>query len=110
DWICNPQVIYPKKVQHIKKGYDPDLLSFTNLVNEFVENLGYVGVQQLIVEGLCGTLYEIVGDEGIRYLLKLICNEYKVINLLAVDECDPPLHSISNIVDHNVDEVGTDCS
>ncbi|XP_070011262.1 uncharacterized protein [Nicotiana sylvestris] len=63
DWICNPQVLYPTKVQHIKKGYDPGLLSFADLVNEFVENLVYVGVQQLIIEGPCGTLYEIVGDE-----------------------------------------------
>jgi len=58
----------------------------------------------------------IEGDNGIRHLQKLICNEFNVVNLFGVDECELPIYSIPNIVQYEeesnkiVDDVGTDCS
>lgn len=40
-----PQLIYSRKLIHTWKGYDVDLLSFIDMVNEYMNKLGYVGVQ-----------------------------------------------------------------
>ncbi|XP_019257692.1 PREDICTED: uncharacterized protein LOC109235901 [Nicotiana attenuata] len=53
------------------------------------------------------------GDVGIRQLLGLICDEYNVISIYAVDEYEPPIHGIPDIVHHkesytHEDEAGTD--
>ncbi|XP_019248438.1 PREDICTED: uncharacterized protein LOC109227695 [Nicotiana attenuata] len=44
----------------------------------------------------------------------LLSNEYNVVNLYAVDECDPPIECIPSIVDNSesypcLDEAGADC-
>nr|XP_016487881.1 PREDICTED: uncharacterized protein LOC107807940 [Nicotiana tabacum] len=61
------------------------------------------------------TLGQIDGDVGIRQLLSLICDEYIVVNIYVVDECEIPIHDIPNIVHHkesytHEDEAGTDYS
>ncbi|KAK4342707.1 hypothetical protein RND71_038523 [Anisodus tanguticus] len=49
EWISKSYVLYSKKHVHLWRGYDSDLLSFNDLVDEFNEKLGFVGVQQLII-------------------------------------------------------------
>ncbi|KAG5619703.1 hypothetical protein H5410_004921 [Solanum commersonii] len=71
EWIKKPNVMYSKKLIHTWTGYDPNLLSFIDIVNEYNNKFGYLGVQQLIVTVPFGNCYEIDGDNGIRQLLYL---------------------------------------
>ncbi|KAH0644916.1 hypothetical protein KY284_032800 [Solanum tuberosum] len=75
EWIREPIVLYKKKSYNLWRGYDSDLLSFIDNVNEYTTRFGFVGVQQLIVKGPCGRYYEIEGDIGIRKLLSLVSND-----------------------------------
>ncbi|OIS99490.1 hypothetical protein A4A49_53789 [Nicotiana attenuata] len=79
-------IAYSKKFSHTKKGFDSDLLFYDNLVDEYVSNLGYIGVQQLIVNGPFGTYYEIEGDYGIMTLLDFVNNQFNVIDIFVVEE------------------------
>lgn len=45
NWMREPQLVYSRKLTHTWKGYDVDLLSFIDMVNEYMNKLGYVGVQ-----------------------------------------------------------------
>lgn len=99
EWIREPHILYSKKWVHTWPGYDSDLLSFIDIINEFTTKLQFVGIQQLIVTGPSGKFYEIEGDAGIRKLLSLISEEYCIINIYAVDECE--LHvDVPSIVQH----------
>ncbi|XP_019248779.1 PREDICTED: uncharacterized protein LOC109228049 [Nicotiana attenuata] len=115
DWIREPHLLYSKKLVHTWPGYDLDLLSFIDIVNEYTTELGFVGIQQLIVTAPSGKYYKIEGDDGIRKLYSLVSEEYRIINIYAVDECEPSVE-VPNIVQHTksffsvVNEVGTDCS
>ncbi|KAK4376116.1 hypothetical protein RND71_006793 [Anisodus tanguticus] len=56
-----------------------------NLVDQF-KNLGFIGVQQLVVTGPSGKYYEMEFDTGIRTLLYLVSDDFCVINMFVVDE------------------------
>ncbi|KAG5581375.1 hypothetical protein H5410_052002, partial [Solanum commersonii] len=43
--IREPKLLYERKLVHKWKGYDSDLLSYINITNEYINLLGYVGVQ-----------------------------------------------------------------
>ncbi|OIT02149.1 hypothetical protein A4A49_55141 [Nicotiana attenuata] len=100
DWIREPHVLYSKKFVHSWEGYDSDLISFIDLVNEHTRELMYVGVQQLIVNGPSGNYYEVVDDSGIRHLLSLISDEFKCLNFYAVDECELSVN-VPNVVHYS---------
>ncbi|KAK4351261.1 hypothetical protein RND71_030574 [Anisodus tanguticus] len=94
------------------EGYDSDLLCFLDLVDQF-KNLGFIGVQQLVVTGPSGKYYEMKFDTGIRTLLYLVSDDFCVINLFVVDEFELGI-DMTNIVHHSesysIDvEAGTDC-
>ena len=57
-------------------------------MNEYTNNLGFVGVQELIVLAPSEKYFEIIGDEGVRTLASFISSEYKSIHLFATDECE----------------------
>ena len=116
EWVNNREPHYEKKWVHYWKGYDPDLLSFIDLVKEYIDKLDFIGVQQLIVLAPSGKYFEIVGDEGIRTLSSFISTEYKSIHLfatedyeLSVDVPDIVMHDGSFLLLPIVNE-GTDCS
>ncbi|XP_019233286.1 PREDICTED: uncharacterized protein LOC109213902 [Nicotiana attenuata] len=50
-WTSKLRLMYKEKYMHINKGFDSDLLSSADLVDEFDTKFGYIGVQQLIVKG-----------------------------------------------------------
>ncbi|KAK4346577.1 hypothetical protein RND71_032916 [Anisodus tanguticus] len=91
---------------HTWKVYDSDLLSYLDLVEEFVSKLGYVGVQQLVVCDPSDRYYEVVDDVGIRTFLALVSDKFSVINVFAVDENELGF-SVPNIVDHLETETAT---
>nr|XP_009758264.1 PREDICTED: uncharacterized protein LOC104210973 [Nicotiana sylvestris] len=114
DWIRKSHILYSKKLVHSWEGYDSDLISFIDLVNEYTGELMYIGVQQLIVNGSSSNYYEVVDDSGIRQLLSLISDEFKCLNFYAVDKCELSVN-VPNIVHYfdshpSLTEVGTDCS
>ncbi|XP_070021656.1 uncharacterized protein [Nicotiana sylvestris] len=89
-WVKKPLIVYSRKFRHIKKSFDSDLLSYNDLMDEYVSILGYIVVQQLIVNGPSGSYYEIE------------------------EECEPSIN-VPNIIHHNEHdepdelEVATDC-
>ncbi|XP_019224065.1 PREDICTED: uncharacterized protein LOC109205773 [Nicotiana attenuata] len=113
-WVKKPLIAYSRKFWHIKKGFDSKLLSYNDLVDEYVSNLGYIGVQQLVVNGPSGSYYEIEGDYGIRTLLDIVNEQFNVINIFAVEDCESSIY-VPNITHHNENaepdelEAATDC-
>ncbi|XP_060190732.1 uncharacterized protein LOC132620010 [Lycium barbarum] len=116
DWIREPHVLYEKKWVHYWREYDLDLLSYIDIVNEYTFQLGFVGVQQLIVARPSEKYFELEGDEGIRKLLSFVSEEYHVIHFFATDECEIVVH-VPNILQSDksfflvpnfVNEAGTD--
>ncbi|XP_060179076.1 uncharacterized protein LOC132609216 isoform X2 [Lycium barbarum] len=105
-WIRDPKLLYSIKNVHKWEGYDPDLLSYIDIVNEYKNSLGFVGVQQLIVSVPSGKYYEIEGDDGIRTLLSFVNGEFDVINLFAVEDNELSV-DVENI---KVNDAATDCS
>ena len=47
--LTSPEPHYDRESVTYWKGYDPDLISFLDLVNEYTNKLGFVSVQELIV-------------------------------------------------------------
>ena len=101
EWVTHPEVVYTKNKLHTLSGYDSDLLSYIDIESEFIIELEFVGVQQLIVAGPSSKLYEVQGDVGIRQLISLLSNEYHVVNLYVMDECDPPIDCIPSLVHYS---------
>lgn len=97
EWIREQKILYSRNLVRKWEGYDSDLLSFINIVNEYNGTLGFLGVQQLIVSFPSGKYYEIVGDQGIRTLLSYVNDKFDVINLFAVEDSELPI-DIENIV------------
>jgi len=112
-WIREPKLLYERKLVHKWEGYDSDLLSYIDITNEYINILGYVGVQQLLVSVPSGKYYEIEGDEGIRTLLSFVNDKFDVINLFVVDDCelDVDVENITKMLETVVviDDVSTDC-
>ncbi|OIS97905.1 hypothetical protein A4A49_57042, partial [Nicotiana attenuata] len=113
DWIYYPQVLYSRKFVHTVKGFNFDQLSYNYLVNKFTSKLGFIGVQQVIVNGPSGRYYEIESDQSVRSLLSLVSDQFNVIYFFAVDECELSINA-HNIVQHtesNIIELdaATDC-
>ncbi|KAG5570004.1 hypothetical protein H5410_059770 [Solanum commersonii] len=81
-WIREPKLLYERKLVHKWEGYDSDLLSYIDITNEYINILGYVGVQQLLVSIPSGKYYEIEGDEGIRTLFELDVDVENIIKML----------------------------
>ncbi|XP_049366600.1 uncharacterized protein LOC125831450 [Solanum verrucosum] len=106
EWIKKPNVMYSKKLIDTWTGYDPDLLSFFDIVNEYNSKFGYLGVQQLIVTVPSGNYYEIDGDNGIKQLLYLVSEEFKVLNIYVVNEGEE-LIEVHNISQHSESYVAT---
>ncbi|KAH0672505.1 hypothetical protein KY290_024739 [Solanum tuberosum] len=89
---------------------------FHHGVNKYINKLGFVGVQELIVLAPAGKYFEIIGDEGVRTLTSFISTEYKSIHLFATEDCelsvdvtDIVMHDGSFLLSPIVNE-GTDCS
>ncbi|KAK6775747.1 hypothetical protein RDI58_026748 [Solanum bulbocastanum] len=100
----------------IEKGYDPDLISFIDLVNEYTNKLGFIGMQELIVLAPTRKYFEIIGDEGVWTLTSFISTEYESIHLLTTEDCelsvdviDIAMHDGSFLLSPIVNK-GTDCS
>ncbi|KAK4726916.1 hypothetical protein R3W88_031833 [Solanum pinnatisectum] len=100
EWLTSPEPHYDIEWVHYWKGYDPDLLSFIDLVNEYTDKLGFVGVQELIVLAPTGKYFEIIGNEGVRTLTSFISIDYKSINLFATEDCELSV-DVPDIVMHN---------
>ncbi|WMV42347.1 hypothetical protein MTR67_035732 [Solanum verrucosum] len=113
-WIREPKLLYEGKLVYKWEGYDSDLLSFIDITNEYINLLGCVGVQQLIVSVLSGKYYEIEGDEGIRTLLSFVNDKFYVINLFVVEDCelDVDVENITKMLETVVviDDISTDCT
>ncbi|KAH0773737.1 hypothetical protein KY290_010874 [Solanum tuberosum] len=84
---------------HMWHEFDPDLLSYKDLCEEFKKELGYFKVKQLLVAGPSGRYYIVEGDDGIRALQCLICYEFKNIDLFVVDDTDLTVDT-HNILHH----------
>ncbi|KAG5573165.1 hypothetical protein H5410_062931 [Solanum commersonii] len=89
---------------------------FHHGVNEYIDKLGFVGVQELIVLAPTGKYFEIIGDEGVRTLTSFISTDYKSIHLFATEDCelsvdvpDIVMHDGSFLLSPIVNE-GTYCS
>nr|XP_009797929.1 PREDICTED: truncated transcription factor CAULIFLOWER D-like [Nicotiana sylvestris] len=54
EWVISPEVLYNKRLVHIWNKFDPDLLSYKDLREEFTKELGFIEVKQLLVVGLSG--------------------------------------------------------
>ncbi|KAG5583324.1 hypothetical protein H5410_053951 [Solanum commersonii] len=63
--------------------YDPDLLSYIDICEEFHEKLGFSKVQQLLLKGPFGKYYLIEGDSGIR-TIQTILSVSAVLELLSL--------------------------
>ncbi|KAG5587334.1 hypothetical protein H5410_047768, partial [Solanum commersonii] len=114
EWIREPKLLYERKLVHKWEGYDFDLLSYIDITNEYINILGYVGVQQLIVSVPSEKYYEIEGDEGIRTLLSFVNDKFNVINLFVVEdsELDVDVENITKMLEIVIviDDVSTDCT
>lgn len=112
-WFRKPQLVYHKKLIHVWRGYEVDLLSYIDVCREFKEKLAFSEVWQLLFTAPSGGFYVIVGDEGIRTLQNLLSDNFKVVNFFAVDNYEEELGLVPNIIHYhkcdNVIEVGTDC-
>ncbi|KAK4352642.1 hypothetical protein RND71_028160 [Anisodus tanguticus] len=95
EWIKLPKLVYSRIFVHTWKEYDSDLLCFSDLVDQF-KNLGFYGVQQLVVTGPSTKYYEMEFDTGIRTLLYLVSDD----NLFVVDEYELGIY-VTNIVHHS---------
>jgi len=98
-WVLTPTVIYIKKLTHVWKEYDPDLLSYIDIYEEFHEKLGFSKVQQLLLKGPSGRYYLIEGDSGIRTIQTALSVRSGVLELFAVDEGDDVVPAID--ISHN---------
>ena len=98
-WVLTPNVIYIKKFTHVWKEYDPDLLSYIDICEEFHEKLGFSKVQQLLLKGPSGRYYLIEGDSGIRTIQTTLSIKSGVLELFAVDEGDDVVPAID--ISHN---------
>jgi len=112
-WFRKPQLVYHKKLIHVWRGYEVDLLSYIDVCREFKEKLAFSEVRQLLFTAPSGGFYVIEGDEGIRTLQNLLSDNFKVVNFFAVDNYEEELGLVPNIIHYhkcdNVIEVGTDC-
>ncbi|KAK6786380.1 hypothetical protein RDI58_014905 [Solanum bulbocastanum] len=116
EWLTSLEPHYDRGCVTYWKRYDPDLISFIDLVNEYINKLGFVGVQELIVLAPFGNYFETIDDEGVRTLTSFISTEYKSIHLfatedyeLSVDVTDVVMHDESFLLSPIVNE-GTDYS
>ena len=98
-WVLTPNVIYIKKFTHVWKEYDPDLLSYIDICEEFHEKLGFSKVQQLLLKGPSGRYYLIEGNSGIRTIQTTLSIKSGVLELFAVDEGDDVFLAID--ISHN---------
>lgn len=112
-WLFSPDLVYCEELVHLWTSFDPDLLCYKDICDEFTSRLGFVKVKQLLVVGPSGKYYLVEGDESIRALLCLLYNKFKVLNFLVIDESKSTVfapHIINHIETYHVDvEVGTDC-
>ncbi|KAK6786010.1 hypothetical protein RDI58_014535 [Solanum bulbocastanum] len=99
EWLTSLEPHYDRGCVTYWKGYDPDLISF-DLVNEYINKLGFVGVQELIVLAPTGKYFEIIDDEGVRTLTSFISTEYKSIHLFATEDCELSI-DVTDIVMHD---------
>ncbi|KAH0682762.1 hypothetical protein KY290_021352 [Solanum tuberosum] len=82
EWLTSPEPHYDKGWVHYWKGYDPDLISFIDLVNEYTDKLGFFGVQELIVLAPTGKYFEIIGtnysesEDDSNYGMEFSCTNY----------------------------------
>ncbi|KAM3323604.1 hypothetical protein P3S67_004755 [Capsicum chacoense] len=97
EWIREQEILYSRKLVHKWEGYDSDLLSFIDIVNEYSDTLRFLGVQQVIVSFPSGKYYEIVGNQGIRTLLSYVNDKFDVMNLFAIEDSELPV-DVENIV------------
>ncbi|OIS95904.1 hypothetical protein A4A49_10656 [Nicotiana attenuata] len=93
-WVFSPDLVYCEKLVHLWTSFDPDLLSYKDIRDEFTSRLGFVKVKQLLVVGPSGKYYLVEGDKSIRALLCLLCNKFKVLNFFAVDESESTVFSL----------------
>ncbi|WMV23703.1 hypothetical protein MTR67_017088 [Solanum verrucosum] len=98
-WILIPTVIYIKKLTHVWKEYDPNLLSYIDICEEFHEKLGFSKVQQLLLKGPSWRYYLIEGDFGIRTIQTSLFVRSGVLELFDVDEGDDVVPAID--ISHN---------
>ncbi|KAK6777829.1 hypothetical protein RDI58_024547 [Solanum bulbocastanum] len=64
EWLTSPEPHYDRGYATYCKGYDPELISFIDLLNEYINKLDSVGVQELIVLASTGKYFKIIDDEG----------------------------------------------
>ena len=99
EWVFSPQLLYTKKLMHTWHEFDPDLLSYKDLCEEFNKELGYFKVKQLLVVGPSGRYYIVEGDDGIQTLQCLVFYEFKNIDLFVVDDTNLTVDTL-NILYH----------
>ncbi|KAK4716707.1 hypothetical protein R3W88_015045 [Solanum pinnatisectum] len=87
-WALTPQVNYIKKLTHIWKEYDPDLLSYIDLCSEYTEQLCSSKVKLLLCLGPSNKYYLVEGDSGIRTLQNVLFTQSNVfqLQLFVVEE------------------------
>ncbi|OIT03611.1 hypothetical protein A4A49_14083 [Nicotiana attenuata] len=98
EWVISPEILYNKRLVHMWNRFDPDMLSYKDLCEEFTKELGFTEVKQLLVVGPSGRFYIIDGDDGIKALQCLVIGSiyrFKIINLFVVDELDSTVHTQS---------------
>ncbi|KAG5596987.1 hypothetical protein H5410_038219 [Solanum commersonii] len=67
-------------------NFDPELLSHKDICDEFTFKLRLSRVKQLLVTRPSGKYYIIDGDDGIRAILSLLCEKFKVVNFFVMEE------------------------
>ncbi|KAM3395165.1 hypothetical protein P3S68_004170 [Capsicum galapagoense] len=112
-WVISPELVYNKKFVHLWHRFDPELLSHKDICDEFTLRLGLSQVKQLLVTGPSGKYYIVDGHSGIKAILSLLCEQFKVINFFVVEEGE--LTVFTQYITHHTEsdfvnvEVGTDC-
>uniref|UniRef100_A0A3Q7G1B2 Transposase MuDR plant domain-containing protein n=1 Tax=Solanum lycopersicum TaxID=4081 RepID=A0A3Q7G1B2_SOLLC len=112
-WVISPLLAYTKKLVHSWLNFDPELLSHKDICDEFTSKLGFSRVKQLLTTGPSEKYYIVDGNDGIRAILSLLCEKFKVVNFFVVEEGEFTVvaQNITQYVESCcVDvEVGTDC-
>ena len=85
-WVISSLLAYTKKLVHSWLYFDPELLSNKDICDEFTFKLGFSQVKQLLVTGPSEKYYIVDGDDGIRAILSLLCEKFKVVNFFVVEE------------------------
>ncbi|KAF3618331.1 hypothetical protein FXO38_33486 [Capsicum annuum] len=85
-WIKTPQLIYEEKYVAVRRDIASDMIDYYMLEDEYIKNLGFVVVKQLLAKDPCRKHFLIEGSGGIKKLQSLLNEKFNVIHIFVVDD------------------------